>query len=164
MKILLIIVIVYLFYRMVIRPYKDYKEAQKILRNELIDDVSNALKESIEKTAKENALLKSGKLPTDEEIEKYYKMYLKKVELNDIWNTYTVSYEDFEKRAKNSNIIINTLELDNGEKLEFGKSGGFSYLFEMTSDAFINGKCVRFRDYEGMIKEDEKKELTSETK
>lgn len=153
MKLLLVIVIVYLFYRIVIKPLT--KIYDRGLEYDLHKGIDKALNESLERTKKENELLK--RLPTEEEIKLYYKMYLKKLELSDTWNTYQVPFEEFEERAKNPNVVYNSIELGNGDKIDFGKSGGFSYLFEMTSDLFMGGKCIRLMDYEKLVEEDEKK-------
>ena len=99
MKWLIIILSAYLFYRLIIYPYlkqkiEDAEKAKAITMKEF----EKSLKRGIERTIKENNLLKSKNIPTDEDIEKYYKMYLKKLELDDQWTTDPpMPFEEFEK-------------------------------------------------------------------
>lgn len=101
---------------------------------------SDELKESLEKSAEETEKMTSGEIPSDEDIDKYYRMYLKKFELDteDEWTTAEpIPFEEFEKDAK--------------------KDDGWRFLIRMTSDAFSfdpsSGQAImwRYRDYEEMI-------------
>jgi len=103
---------------------------------------SDELKKSLEKSAEETMKMKSGETPSDEDIDKYYRMYCKKFELDteDEWTTAELlTFEEFEKDAKDK---------------------GYRFLISMTSDAFSfdpsTGQSVMWRyiDYESMIDED----------
>ena len=100
---------------------------------------SDELKKSLEKSAEETMKMKSGETPSDEDIDKYYRMYCKKFELDteDEWTTAELlTFEEFEKDAKDK---------------------GYRFLISMTSDAFSfdpsTGQSImwRHRDYEAMI-------------
>lgn len=131
------------------------------------------MKKGIAKSCIETALMRGDTLPNDEDINKYYKMYCIKFEMDnrDQWTTLEpMPFEKFEKEAK---IPPETIEiplddqLSEHDKKEIGedskrilyirKRGGWEFLISMTSDMFsfdpISGQSTmtRFRDYEKMI-------------
>ena len=117
-------------------------------------DFLEDMKKGIEKSIEETKKMKSGEIPSDEDIKKYYKMYLKKFDLDnrDQWTTEeSMSFEKFEKDAKSN------------EKQEgiIRKRQGWEFLIAMTSDAFsfdpVSGQSImyRYRDYEELVEEDE---------
>lgn len=112
-------------------------------------ELADQLKESFRKSAEETAKLRSGEMPTDEDIDKYYRMYCKKFELDnrDQWTTLEpMPFEEFETEAKKE-------EPDGISRV------GWGFLISMTSDAFTfdpgsgQSTMMRFRDYESMIEE-----------
>jgi len=119
------------------------KKEWKILEQYGID-----MKKNIAKSCEETALLKENDLPDEESISKYYKMYLKKFELDnvDTWSTEEpIPFDIWEEAAK-------------ADKPE----GGFprvrwAFMISMTSDAFMfdpesgHATMMRYRDYEEMI-------------
>jgi len=107
----------------------------------LIDQVIDRMKKSLMKSAEETVLMRSGKTPTNEDIDKYYKMYLIKFQEDnkDQWNTAEpMPFEKFKAEAKD-----------------------WRYLISMTSDVFsfdpVTGQStmMRIRNYEDMIDEDD---------
>lgn len=106
-------------------------------------------RESLEKSFEETLLMKKNDLPDDESIAKYYKMYLKKFELDntDVWNVEDpMTFEEFEMNAKR--------DID-----EIGFRVRWQFMIAMTSDAFMytpgsgTSTMMRYRDYEELIKE-----------
>ena len=103
------------------------------------------------KSAEETNLMNSGEIPSDEDIDKYYKMYCKKFELDnrDQWNTAEpMSFEFWTKCAKND-----------FEEEQFGNVG-WKFMIAKTSDMFSfdpstgQSTMMRFRDYEELIDDD----------
>ena len=110
-----------------------------------INSVIDRMKKSLLKSAEETKLMQSEEIPTNEDIDKYYRMYLVKFEEDnkDQWNTAEpIPFEKFKERAKD-----------------------YRYLISMTSDIFsfdpVTGHSTmyRFRDYDEMIEEDFYKDL-----
>jgi len=80
-----------------------------------------------------------SKKPTDEQVNLYYKMYLKKRECDDEWTTHEP-------------IILNEFKLLKHE-----------IMYAMSCDAFMGGfnsppTMIRFNNYESMVKKEEKNE------
>jgi hypothetical protein len=118
------------------------------------------VKESVLKSCEETRLMNGKEIPSDEDIDKYYRMYCKKFELDNKnqWTTLKpIPFEEFEKKAKVA-PSQEKIPMDDGkEQLVINKRGGWSYLISMTSDMFsfdpVSGQStmMRFRDYESMI-------------
>lgn len=127
---------IYLFYELIIRPYKIKQLHLKT------DEAVNTIVERLKEDRKENQLMLSGAIPTNEDIALYYKMYLKKWELDhvDTWDvTDPMTFENFKKQA---------MELK------------YKFLVGMTSDMFIgspfgNMEMIKIRNYRALIKTDE---------
>lgn len=147
--IFLILLLIWLFLVIVVKPYIKILHArkkQKIFNEIFGEDWKEKFIESLKDTNKENKLMKSGAVPTEADIELYYKMYLKKWELNHddsyIWDTATpMKYEEFKKRAME-------------EK--------YNFLVSMTCDMFIGGfnqpqSMIRYRDYKQIVLEEKGK-------
>jgi hypothetical protein len=120
------------------------------------------MKESLKKSREETEKLRSGEIPSDEDIEKYYKMYCKKFEIDnkDQWTTREpMSFEKFEKEAK---TLPEDTDLGDGMKLH--KREGWEFLIAQTSDSFMfdpktgQSTMMRFTDYESMIDKEDIKE------
>ena len=112
------------------------------IRNAQIDAWLAEIKRSMLESADETKKLRSGEIPPDTEILMYYKMHLKKLEI-EARNTWSaeepISFEEWEKNAKTED--------------------GWRYIIGMTSDAFVGipvTEFQRFHDYRAMVKEDEK--------
>lgn len=108
------------------------------------------IENSILESARQTRLMNSNEIPSDEDIDKYYRMYLKKFGLDndDIWTTNDpMSFEQFYKEAKSEPKQEGLLP----------HYGGWKFLISMTSDAFSfdpkTGQSTmwRYRDYESMI-------------
>ena len=118
---------------------KSRKEWKKI--NAYLESVKKGLLKSVE----ENKLMAENEIPDAESISKYYKMYLKKYELDHADQFTTIepmSFEKWEEQAID----------DPGE----WKQVRWKFMVAMTSDMFMfdpNGKStmMRFRDYEALI-------------
>jgi len=104
--------------------------------------LNSALKEYKE----EMDLINSNKMPTDEDIKLYYKMYLKKCELDhkDEWITYNIQPYTFEEWKK------------------MARTQRYYFLIAETCDMFIgmypNVQMIRNIDYRKIV-ENEKKEI-----
>ena len=103
-------------------------------------DLYKVMNPALSKTELEN--MEADWLPTDDEILKYYKMYVKKFQL-DRENKWSVEepmlFEEWEKRAK--------------------ATGGYRYMIGHTVDAFIGSPYTiyhRYRDYEKLVQDDNK--------
>ncbi len=101
--------------------------------------------------------MESNEIPTDNEIELYYLMYLKKFELDrvDDWSVEEpMSFVDFEKHSKSLTETIN----EKGETITIVIPGGYRWMISKTVDAFIgippNGIYHRYVDYESLVEED----------
>lgn len=136
----IVLISIYLFIRIVIVPAINRFNVKQT-------ELSKKIIEAIEDDRKETELLQSGKMPTDEHIELYYKMYVKKFELDheDEWSTQIpepMSFSEFEKRAK---MCLDTV-------------GGYPFIIGSTMDMFMHGPdgnaMMRCRDYRGMIEND----------
>ncbi len=142
MLFLIVFTSIFLFFTIIVIPY--YKE--KAMR---MADFEEKMMFSIRESMEENALIESGKMPTDEHIQLYYKMYMKKFELdresNNDWDvSEPMNFEEFEKKAKS---CLDTV-------------GGYRFIIGQTMDMFIGGfdggSMIRYRDYRKMVeKEDE---------
>ena len=128
--------IFYLYDKVVIEPR----------RNLILDQ----WKESIKKSFEETALMQENEVPDDESIAKYYKMYLKKFELDnaDQWNTAEpMCWQQWEREAKG--------DPDSNQFFRVR----WSFMIAMTSDAFMfspedgSSTMMRYRDYESMIED-----------
>jgi hypothetical protein len=115
------------------------------LYHSMIDEWTDSVKKSFEETA----LLKSDEIPDDESISKYYKMYLKKFELDneDNWTTINpISFEIWEEAAKKQK-----------DPESLFPRVGWSFMISMTSDCFMfdpesgHSTMIRYRNYESMI-------------
>ena len=102
--------------------------------------------------------MESDDIPNDEEIELYFKMYLKKFYL-DRENEWSVevptSFEEFDERCKTPpTTIIN----ENGETISFIKPDGYRWMISKTVDAFIgfppNMVYQRYTNYEKLVREE----------
>lgn len=109
------------------------------------------MRKTLLKSAEETGLMNSDKIPSDEDIDKYYRMYCKKFELDNRnqWNTAEpMSFEFWEKCAK-----------DDFEEKQVGRVG-WKFMIAKTSDAFSfdpstgQSTMMRFRNYEELIDED----------
>ena len=121
----------------------------KVVKAPRREAVLKIWKKSLEKSFEETLLMKKNDVPDDESIAKYYKMYLKKFELDnaDVWNAAEpMSWVQWEREAKGdpeSNQFFNVR---------------WKFLIAMTSDAFIYSPgagastMMRYRNYEDMIK------------
>ena len=118
----------------------------KFVKQPRVDRLVEQWKKSMIKSAEESDLMRENDVPDDESIAKYYKMYLKKWELDneDTWTTCTpMSFKDWEKDAKS-------------EPKEFGRVR-WQFMIAMTSDTFMGFPgsnthvMMRHRDYESMI-------------
>ena len=122
----------FLVLRPLLRVYQDDKTVDKIA-----EKWSEAIKESLEETE----LMNKNEIPTDEHIQLYYKMYLKKDEIRKqgTWTTEEpLSFEDWEKKAKGNR--------------EYDR---YKFMIPMTCDAMIglppNVSFQRFTDYKRMV-------------
>jgi hypothetical protein len=123
----------------------------KIMERKVKKETRAIIKEmakGIAKSAIETALMRGDTLPNDEEINKYYKMYCKKFEMDnrDQWNTAEpMSFEFWEKCAK-----------DDFEEEQVGRVK-WDFMIAKTCDMFsfdpVTGQSTmtRFCDYEKMI-------------
>lgn len=111
---------------------------------------TDSIKKSLEDSVKQTRLMNSKEIPSDEDIDKYFKMYLVKFDMDndDIWTTSNpMSLEQFYKEAK-------SLPKEEGLLPHYG---GWKFLISMTSDAFSfdpkTGQSTmwQYRDYESMI-------------
>jgi hypothetical protein len=125
---------------------KNRKQTKQTLK------ILEGMRESLKKSAEETMLLKSNEIPSDEDIDKYYRMYCKKFELDnrDQWNTAEpMTFEFWEKCAKND------FEVE-----QFGRVK-WQFMIAKTSDMFSfdpstgQSTMMRFHDYEEMIDENE---------
>jgi hypothetical protein len=121
----------------------------KYLEKPMSDRIRESWRESIRESMEETSKLNSDEIPSDDDILKYYKMYCKKLEIDntDQWTTEEpMSYENFEKRAKKP-------KPESEDKTIFVERRGWEFLIAMTSDAFMfNPKTgqhtmMRFRKY-----------------
>lgn len=153
----LVIFIFFLFYFMVIRPLLKEKTRKNM-------EKFNALKSIIEKAVfndiEMNKKIDSDEIPSDEDILLYYKMYLKKFELDrkNEWNVESpLSFEKFQEQAKKERKTI----ID-GE-LFFIENVGWSYIISKSCDSFIydtlTGKRMmwQYRDYKKLVLEEEER-------
>lgn len=122
-------------------------QTRKKIKN--IEEYSKALSKSIAKSVEETKLLRENEIPDDESISKYYKMYLKKFELDhvDQWTTVDpISFEVWEEGAK--------ADKPEGHILPRVR---WEFMIAMTSDAFMfdpstgTSSMMRYHDYEEMI-------------
>jgi hypothetical protein len=125
-------------------------------KNKQLDDFIEEMKKSVIKSAEETRLMRENKTPSDEDIDKYYKMYLVKFELDNKnqWNTEKpMSFDHWEKCAKND-----------FEEEQFGRVG-WQFMIAKTSDAFMfdptsgQSTMMRYNNYEDMLERDEYKDL-----
>lgn len=100
-------------------------------------------------------MVESDDIPTDDEIELYFNMYLKKFYLNreNQWSVeLPMSFEEFEKHSKSLTETIN----EDGEII-IVIPGGYRWMISQTVDAFIgfppNGSYHRYVDYEKLVKD-----------
>lgn len=128
---LLICCILVSFYFIVWLPYIRQNEKHAFL---------NKVKGKLKEKQEEDELVASDKTPTDEHINLYYKMYMKKWELDhvDEWETDLVqpmTFEKFEGEAKKKK---------------------YYFLVASTSDMFIGMPpvMVRYRNYKKMVEKD----------
>lgn len=96
-------------------------------------------------------------LPSEDEIQKYYKMYVKKFELDtqNIWTTQKhVTYKAYRERAKKLSEPVRL------GKIIITRPGGYQFLISTTTDSVIrqpdNVIFVRYKDYQAMVEEDER--------
>ena len=116
-------------------------------REKRIEHIKKEWKKAIDESVKETKLMNSKDIPTDEDIELYYKMYLKKkeIEARSQWTTKEpMSFEHWKNRATNVN---NTSDM---------QYGGYLFMIRYTSDIFMGGTCSRIFDYKSMVLADEK--------
>jgi hypothetical protein len=129
-------------------------------------------KKSLQKSRDETDLMRSDKLPTNEDIAKYYKMYCIKFRMDnrDQWTTLEpMPFGEFEEKAKDipETIHIPMITYQNMIKKKdpqreicIRKSGGWEFLIAQTSDAFSFdpktglSTMMRFVDYESLINSD----------
>jgi hypothetical protein len=111
------------------------------------------IENSILESGRQTRLMNSKEIPSDKDIDKYYRMYLKKFELDndEIWTTNDpMSFEQFYKEAKSESK-------QEGLLLSGYETSGWKFLISMTSDAFSfdpkTGQSTmwRYRDYESMV-------------
>ena len=114
---------------------------------------SDRLYESLIDSIEETKLLRSGEIPTDDDILLYYKMYLKKKELEDRseWTTHEpMSFEKWEETVRSASTTPE------------GRNLGYQYMIGRTSDAFIgspldgNMSYQRFTNYKQLVEEEER--------
>ena len=136
---ILITISIFLFYRIVI-----LKTSKEQKRKKMMNDFQKYIKEA----ATETALINSSEEPTDSDIELYYKMYLKKWELDHAneWTTdnlQPINFETWKQKAKDIN------------------SGGYRFIISKTMDYFIgfppNMNMGRYRDYKTMVENETEK-------
>lgn len=136
----------FLFYFLVIRPYLLRRKADEF------HDLAQKLFADMEKTINENKLLKSDAVPSEEDVIKYYKMYVKKFEL-DTKNPDHWSAED--------DVPLTLDEWKAALKKHIESGGrGYAYLIANTSDLMIGfpPNCIyqRMIDYEELVLQEEK--------
>ena len=111
-------------------------------------DIIKQMAKGIAKSAIETELMRENNIPTDENINKYYKMYCKKFEMDnrDQWNTAEpMPFEFWEKCAKND-----------FEEEQFGRVK-WQFMISMTSDSFSfnpstgESTMMPFHNYDEMI-------------
>lgn len=152
------IVSFYVFwYLMIYRPRR-IKRMERIQK--LSDQLIEEYKKGLEKYSEINEKIKKGVIPTDEEIDLHYKMYLKKFEMDKDENQWDVTepmdFVSFEEEAKRPTEKV---DIDAEKGLYFNKFGGWEFLIQMTSDMCVDGnQFVRFHDYEGMVRREENNE------
>ena len=131
------IVFIIVVYCIIFYKEKNNKDDLK----EIMDGMVNGLK----KTVEENQKLKSGEIPSIEDINKYYKMYCKKFEIanRDQWTTSEpMTFDDWLQKVEKE-----------------GKLAWY-FMISQTSDAFTfdpstgQSSMYRFHDYESMIEEE----------
>lgn len=137
-----------------IYSFKIIKKSIRVERNKVIGDFGNI------KLSAEINKINRDKSVTDGDINLYYKMYLKKWELDheDEWITDKIKpmeFEEFEKRAKEKSETIMVTD-----KIGYYKIGGWEFLESMVSDLFVgigpNRQMIRYRNYKTMVEADEK--------
>lgn len=142
----LIALIPFVFIYIVVKHKREVKQVNKVI---------DRMKKSLLKSAEETDLMRSGKTPTNEDIDKYYKMYLIKFEEDnkDRWNTEEpMPFDHWEKCARD--------DFD----FDFGKVG-WKFMISMTSDMFSfdpytgQSTMYRFRDYDEMLEQNDYKDL-----
>ena len=87
--------------------------------------------------------MESDDIPTDEEIELYFNMYLKKFykDREDEWSVeLPMSFEEFNKKAKTKTEIIS----EEGDTIGIMVRGGYKFMIPRTVDAFIGFLLILF--------------------
>jgi hypothetical protein len=140
---------IFLLFAMVILP-----EVIRHRRN-MVDVVDDEEIPLLQEIADETNLLQSNEIPTDEHILLYYKMYLKKWELDHKELTLPDS--------------VKPMQFDEWEKIAktMDEYGGYNFIISNTMDVFIsmNGRCgsmMRCNDYRKMVDDDEKQNKEQE--
>jgi hypothetical protein len=144
---LIALISLYLFWLIVIKPTLRAKKHIHIIEDqEILDSI-----------IEESKLLKSTKIPTDDHILKYYKMYLKKdeIEKRDTWTTkQPMSFDEWKDRAK-----IPTKTEMISDNMGFQTNGGYQFMISMTCDMMVgmppNHQYIRCYDYAAMVEQDE---------
>lgn len=100
--------------------------------------------------------MESDDIPTNEEIELYFNMYLRKFyrDREDEWSVeLPMSFEEFEKKAQTPTEIIS----EEGDTIGIMVRGGYKFMIPQTVDVFIGFPPYtiyhRYVDYEKLVKE-----------
>lgn len=160
-NIVIVIVIASLVYQLFVKPSNKKRKYDKRLRDRVLKLRELGIKDP-NLSKKEIELLNSDELPNDDDILKYYKMYLKKFEINteDQWTTAKPRpFDDWERIAKTPT----KRHISKNSKFGFQVAGGWLFMISCTCDAMIgippNQVYHRYHDYEAMVKEDDEKFL-----
>ena len=148
----IIIISIALFIIIVVLPSVAKRMDKSEREKEKIEHIKKAWGEALKEAAHETELMNSGKVPTDEDIQLYYKMYLKKKEMDAMqqWTTEEpMPFEEWEKKAKD----VNDSDFN---------YGGYKFMVRATCDYFMGGfggsSSGRIHDYKKMVLADEAKE------
>jgi hypothetical protein len=135
---------------MVIRPVR-------IANKKKDTEFKKDLGEALERGKKEGDYIKVNKIPSDEDIDFYFKMYLKKRELTDKeqWDTdEPMPFKEWKKKAKTPTEYKSI-----GDMTQIS-IGGWMFMVSQTSDGMLgippDQTYIRTVDYAKLVEEDEK--------